>query len=127
MLSSDQHTFVIVRDTDSDLRAGEVVAMELRGCIAVMSGFPNDEVLHGHRLWGNGLQFYEAHEILDSRWIEYLADIERHHDQAPETPFAEARHFLLSFHDSTLEAIATELVVVGTFESLPRALSELVK
>lgn len=90
---------------------------EFVGCTSVRFGFPNDEALAGHPLYGNGLSFYAAHEVIDSRWLEELRAVERHHPEAAPMPFADARHYLLTFHDSTLEAIARDIRVVASFVS----------
>lgn len=94
---------------------------EFVGYVAVRFGFPNDEVLHGHPLWGHGLQFYATHEVAHSTWLEELRAIEQVHDRAPSNPFAEATHFVLTFHDSTLEAIAQDIVVRDQFDTMELA------
>lgn len=73
---------------------------------SVKMGSPNDEVLEGHPLWGSGLEFYEAHEVKNSPWIKELMDINRVHDQFRESHWNEDRHFILTFHDETLECVA---------------------
>jgi hypothetical protein len=67
-----------------------IVAYHLPGCetCAVIRfnevidwtyGYPNDEGLHEHALWGKGLTFYEFHEVKcpeggDKRWIGTFHD-----------------------------------------------------
>lgn len=36
-------------------------------------GGPNDEVIMGHPLHGNGLQAYRAHEVANSQWLRARA------------------------------------------------------
>ena len=94
---------------------------EFSGCIAVRFGFPNDEALGGHALWKHGLDFYAAHEVTGSLWLEQLRAIERHHPQAPTKPFPTARHFLLTFKESTLEAVAEGITLVSQHELMKDA------
>jgi hypothetical protein len=76
---------------------------------------PNDEVLHGHRLYGAGPGYYQLHEVDNSAWLIELRAIEAVHDHAPRLPFENARHFVLTFHDSTVEAIATDVRLVDSY------------
>jgi hypothetical protein len=87
----------------------EVVTAEFIRCTSFRMGFPNDEALHGHPLWGHGLEAYRAHEVSDSAWLGQLRTIEAAHPQAPAVPFENARHFVLTFHDSTVEAILSRV------------------
>jgi hypothetical protein len=79
---------------------------------SIMFGTPNDEVLHGHPLYGRGLQFYGAHEVMESSWIRALMKINSVHGQFSPGRWASARHFILAFQDSTLECVATSVEVV---------------
>lgn len=56
-------------------------------------GPPNDERLHLHPLWSQGLSFYEFHRIND----------------APPSKV----HWVATFHDGTLDVIATTCRVVA--------------
>jgi hypothetical protein len=90
---------------------------EFVGCTSVRFGFPNDEAQGGHPLYGKGLEFYSAHEVVESHWLSELRAIERHHPYASDTPFLDAHHYVLTFHDSTLEAVARDIRVLGSFDS----------
>jgi hypothetical protein len=107
---------------DRDLvRVAEFVA-----CTSVRFGFPNDEVLGGHRLYGRGLTFYAAHEVRESTWLEEFRTIERTHPRTPTTPFADSRHWILTFHDTTLEAIAVGIELRGDFPDRATAVAAMV-
>ena len=86
-----------------------------------MFGFPNDEVLHGHRLWGAGLTFYAAHRVDESAWLDELRRIEAVHDRSDAIAFPDSHHYLLAFHDSTLEAVATGIDMRARYETLGAA------
>jgi len=73
---------------------------------SVKMGSPNDEVLHGHPLWGYGLELYGAHVVANSPWIKELMGINRVHEQFSESRWTDKRHYLLAFHDETVECVA---------------------
>jgi hypothetical protein len=82
--------------------------IEFRRVASVKMGSPNEEVAHGHPLWGYGLEFYGAHVVTNSPWIKELADINRVHPQFTEKAWAAARHYVLPFHDETVECVAQD-------------------
>ena len=127
LISTDHRTLIAFYVPDRDVTDGlEVQTAEFNGCASVMFGFPNDEVLHGHRLHGHGLEWYGLHVIEESTWIAELVRIERVHDRAPAEPFAGSKHYLLAFHDSTLEAIAEDLVPLARYRYMDEAVAALV-
>jgi hypothetical protein len=74
-------------------------------------GPPNDEAIRGHRLYGLGLQPYSAFEVLNSSWIASQEKANRVHSSHTPELFSGYRHFILTFHDSTLEFIARSFSV----------------
>jgi hypothetical protein len=92
-----------VRDSQADRGIGVV---EFKRATTVKIGFPNAEVLRGHPLLGSGLEFYSAHEIKNSPWITELVDVDRAHERFDESQWNGRRHFMLTFHDETLECVA---------------------
>ncbi|MGX8013214.1 hypothetical protein ACVDG8_031690 [Mesorhizobium sp. ORM8.1] len=88
---------------------GEVVAiLTVDPYVAFQFGPPNDEALSGHRLHGLGLQPYSAFEVVNSSWIASLEKANRVHPRHMPELFSGRRHFILTFHDSTLEFIARD-------------------
>jgi len=59
-------------------------------------GEPSDERLDEHQLWGNGLNCYSFHEGTD-----------------PELERAKLRHWVITFHDDTLDVTARAAEVVA--------------
>jgi hypothetical protein len=114
-----------IADIERASAEAAVQIAEFVGCLSVRSGFPNDEVLHGHPLWGSGLVHYEAHEIVESPWLAEVRAIELCHPMSSAQPFIEAKHFLLAFHDSTLEALARDVRMVGTSPSMVSAIARM--
>lgn len=74
--------------------------------LALQFGPPNDEAISGHRLYGLGLQPYSSFEVLNSLWTASLERANRVHSSHTPDLFSAYRHFILTFHDSTLEFIA---------------------
>jgi hypothetical protein len=84
--------------------------VEFKQVTSVKIGSPNDEVLHGHPLWGSGLEHYRAHEVRNSPWITELVNVNRVHERFDESRWSGTRHFILTFHDETLECVARRTV-----------------
>ena len=103
-----------MRDPRGDHGIGVV---EFVGVTSVKMGSPNDEVLNGHPLWGSGLEFYQAHEVRNSQWIRELMQINRVHDRFRESRWSGRRHFILTFHDETLECVARDTVTRTNLEA----------
>jgi hypothetical protein len=92
-----------VRDPQADHGIGIV---EFKRMTSVNLGSPNDEALRGHPLWGSGLEFYSAHEVKNSPWIAGLMEVDHAHEHFDESQWTGRRHFMLTFHDETLECVA---------------------
>jgi hypothetical protein len=85
----------------------EVVVVQFGGVRALMFGAPNDEALHGHPLAGRGLDAYGAYRIEQSSWVRRLERMNRVHPQHSAESFLRLQHFILTFHDSILECVAS--------------------
>jgi hypothetical protein len=85
-------------------------------------GFPGDETLSSHSLWGKGITFYAAFEVADSDWIGRLQEMDSIHPQHQPERFRLLKHFIFTFHSSTFECVAQSM----TFTTLDiRETSEL--
>ncbi len=80
-------------------------------------------MLHGHPLYGRGLEYSGAHVIANSRWYAELEAINSVHDQYDPDSW-DSRHFLFVFHDETLDVIARDVSVETFHESLPTLLAQ---
>jgi hypothetical protein len=106
VLLSGLRTFVVfylVRDQQADQGIGVV---EFKRMTSIKIGSPNDEILRGHPLWGSGLELYSAHEVKNSPWITELMEVDRAHERFDESQWNGCHHFMLTFHDETLECVA---------------------
>lgn len=90
---------------------------------AILFGPPNDEAFAGHPLAARGLRPYGAFEVSQSSWIRRLERMNRVHPSHRPERYAEFRHFVLSFHDSTFECVAAGLVVAEMFRGSLRQAS----
>lgn len=89
-----------------------VLVAEFVGCSSARFGFPNEDVLNGHPL-ASSLEWYQTHTVIGSSWLRDLKRIESVHPLAHTHRLHQSGHYFLTFHDSCLEAIATDLVVRG--------------
>ena len=116
-------TYVRMVDPTDD--AVESLALaEFKGAVAVKMGPPNDEVLYGHPLYGRGLGWYGAYVVENSRWLAELVEINRVHERFDPQTWEGRRHFLLVFHDETVEAIASDIEVRTVRTSMRALLAE---
>lgn len=83
-------------------------------------GYPNDEVLNAHPLYGSGLGFYDFHVVEDSPLV---ADLDRrnqmHARHVAGSYIKRFRHWIITFHDETLEVVARNARFVRTTEKEP--------
>jgi hypothetical protein len=84
----------------------DIGVVEFKRVTSIKIGFFNEEMLRGHPLWGSGLEFYSAHEVKNSPWITELMEADRAHERFDESQWSGRRHFMLTFHDQTLECVA---------------------
>jgi hypothetical protein len=103
-------TYIRVVDPTDEAEQSLALA-EFKGPVAVKLGPPNDEVLHGHPLDGRGLGGYGTYVVENSRWLAEVIGINRVHDHFDPRSWEDKRHFLLVFHDETVEAIASGIEV----------------
>ncbi len=95
-------TVVSPADTHTSL----FVVIELWGCAGIRFGGPNEEAIAGHPLHGKGLHGYQAHEVINSAWIEDAIRVNSVHPHHSDAPFRRLHHYVLLFHDEMFEALA---------------------
>ena|SRR6185369_11138692 len=74
---------------------------------AHLLGPPNDEAFGGHPLASRGLRPYGTYEIEQSSWIRALEKMDRVHPRHEPQSYEGLRHYVIAFHDSTFECIAS--------------------
>jgi hypothetical protein len=95
--------------------------VEFTGVHTVLFGGPNDEALNGHHLYGKGLQPYAIHEVRDSSWISEAEHVNSVHPYHQGGWHAWLRHFVITFHDETLECLARDIRAQTRTSSFPEA------
>ena len=103
-----------------------ISVVEFKRVTSVKIGSPNDNVLRRHPLWGSGLEFYSAHEVKNSSWITELMEVDRAHERFDESQWSGRRHFMLTFHDETLECVAKWTIIrTAPGATMPEVLARL--
>ncbi|XZF16180.1 hypothetical protein ACTHGU_08580 [Chitinophagaceae bacterium MMS25-I14] len=111
---------VVYSDTTKSLIAG----VEFKRCYSAKLGSPNDEVLHGHPLYGKGLDYYEPFIVRNSNWVKELENINKvHAGYRPET-WKKLNHYLFPFHDTTFECLAFGFEVTVMNATMKAAVTE---
>ncbi len=87
--------------------AAGLAVVEFVGCSTTKFGYPNDEARPGHPLSKRGLGGYGIYEVMNSSWIEEQAQMNRVH--FPNFSMRPVRHFMFTFHESTLDCITTDI------------------
>jgi len=104
-----------------DTAEATFVELTFTRCASIRFGSPNDEALSGHPLWGRGLEFYQAHLVRNSTWLDEQIAINSAHDRHNEATWRELNHYLIGFHDEMFEALAADVdarLVRGTLRGL---------
>jgi hypothetical protein len=99
--------------------------VEFERCICTKMGTPNDEVFHGHPLYGKGLVGYRAQRVENSNWLKELEAINAVHSNYKPDASRTFKHYILPFHDSTFECVAKDLKVEVRETTLTKLLVEL--
>lgn len=73
---------------------------------AMRFGAPTDEALAGHPLRSRGLEPSGSFNVENSSWILELAGINSVHPVHEPSYYADLRHFVITFRESTFECVA---------------------
>jgi hypothetical protein len=111
-------TYITVADPNTPEPIGVI---EWHACVGALLGTPNDDGLKGHRLWDKGLSdiVYGAGEVHNSAWVAELERMRRvGYPGAVIGLELRPRHFILCFHDSTFECLASGYTVIRAMGSM---------
>ena len=97
--------------------------VEFERCGSKKLGSPNEEVFHGHPLYGKGLDGYTAQIVRNSKWLAELEGINQVHERYDSDRWRKLKHFVFWFHDSTFECIAEDYKVEVFHETLAQILA----
>lgn len=102
---ADDNYFVLLYTTKDQTYA----VIEFPSCSQFTFGHPNDEVLRSHPLIEKGLEYYSVHRVENSsRLLALEKSNSIHHRHNAESFLKNMRHYIFTFHDSTLECLVTE-------------------
>lgn len=103
----------VVADSEAGADQDEYAVVKFEGVLQHTFGYPNDEALSVHPLYDKGLVFYAFNEVLVSPYVAELA--RRNEAIFPGSKFLyeTRRHWIVTFHDETLEVIGNTAVVLG--------------
>jgi hypothetical protein len=90
--------------------------VEFDSCYWSTFGYPNDEAMDGHPLWGRGLSNYGIFDVHNSRWSRRMT--EQNRVAFPDTKDSNTRHLIFTFHDSTFECLC-EGIKSASFSTAP--------
>jgi hypothetical protein len=125
---AEEHYAALAESNGTQDEMGETLALvEFVHCISAKLGSPGDEVFDGHHLSGKGIELYSAQEIVNSRWLEELENINRVHSNYVSARWKNLHHYLLWFHDTTFECIAESFKVQIYVESMATMLQRMCK
>jgi len=125
VISSGSKTFLIYYLNDVESEGDTSVALvEFIDCYSSKFGGANDEVISGHSLWGKGLEYYSAHQILNSNWIEQEMKTNSIHPYFNKDRWEERKHYMLLFHDEIFECIASGYRIEVFQETLSNVFQE---
>jgi len=119
LLLADDGELVLAYLLESE--TDEVAIVEFERIRAHYFGPPNDEALSGHPLYKKGLRFYGVYEVRNSSWVRALERMNRVHPNHRPGMFSDYRHFIFTFHDTTLECIATGVRAVARLPYVDQA------
>ncbi len=89
--------------------------VQFTGVLQHTFGYPNDEALAGHPLFGAGLSLYAFNEVVRSPYVVELGARNAKSFPDSEPRFTQLRHWIVTFHDETLEVVGTS---IGYLESV---------
>jgi hypothetical protein len=119
----------VVSPSDED--ESELGVIEWLRCGGAVLGGLNEEAFHGHPLWKRGPEDapigFTSSEVLGSRWISEWEEANRVHEAHSPSQFADYRHFIIPFHDSTFECVAKGFIAYRTRQSMSSLLIELAR
>ena len=112
-----------VKKMDKDSEGKPIAIVKFPHFHVFQFGPPNDEAFNGHPLYAKGLKPYGAYEIKKSSWIDYFEKINSVHPFHRKNRFKQYKHFIFSFHDTTLEVVAESYEIETCKGSIKKAIS----
>jgi hypothetical protein len=100
--------------------SGSTAILHFEDVLYYAMGYPNDEALKAHPLYANGLGFYDFHLVENSPLIADLDLRNQVHERHVAGAYVKRfRHWIITFHDETLEVVARNARFMRTSEKVP--------
>jgi hypothetical protein len=99
--------------------ARSVAILKFEGMLQYKFGYPSDEALQGHPLYQFGLEHYGFFTVENSPLICAIEKQNECHPLHRPGIYAKFRHWIVTFHDETLEVIALRGNFTGQTELPP--------
>jgi hypothetical protein len=94
----------------------KVAVLKFDGVTVFRFGYPNEEAIAGHPLHKYGLKWYGFHLVENSPLIEELAVQNKVHPRNNPASWTSLRHWIITFHDETLEVVGKQASVFSVTE-----------
>src|SRR5215831_2665914 len=94
----------------------QVALLNFRTTSLFRFGYPNEEAISGHPLHKYGLTWYGFHIVENSPLIAELASQNKVHPMNNPSHWQKLRHWIITFHDETLEVVGREASVLPLVE-----------
>ena len=130
LIANGLHTILIFYKQDENLEndgVESIALVQFYRCASVKLGDPNDEVFHGHPLYGKGIEPYNAQIVRNSKWIKELEAINKVHSNYNQELWSTLKHYVFWFHDETFECVAKSYEVEVFHKSMDEVVMEATK
>ena len=91
----------------------EFAVVRFDGVLQHTFGYPNNEALGGPPLYSKGLKFYAFNEVVGSPYLLELGKRNARNFPGTRDRFTQLRHWIVPFHDETLEVVGDAVVYLG--------------
>lgn len=99
-----------VLESDFSPCAGRII-IEFKQCRFSRTGPPSDETIAGHPYYKYGMNSCGFYELESSDLIQSLINVDQIHSRHNLARWKTYKHFILTFHDSIFECVATEFEI----------------
>ena len=103
------------------------IIVRFKHVLAHYFGMPNDEAITGHPLAEVGLEPYSYYLVKNSSWLEKHEKMNQVHPYHKKEHYQDYKHFIFTFHDTTLEVISKEYSFNVTNRSLIANIEKIIK
>jgi hypothetical protein len=102
-----------------------VCVMEFKRTLDFRLGRPGDETLSGHPYYKLGLSSYGFYELKDSDLLKKIDGMQKVHPRYNPKFINNFRHYIITFHDTMFECVATDYSIAMYNKSMSAVAMEL--